>query len=509
MARPDGWIYWYNDQWYAYTGTTPADMEGWGWERVHDPTVLPAVKTAWQQSIDSGTPFEMVFPLRGADGQFRRFLTRVNPLRDSRGNVVHWFGTNTDVENERRATEANAALLAEQVLARNQLNQLREAAEAANRAKDEFLAMLGHELRNPLSPILTALQLMRLRGSDGSERERTVIERQVKHLTRLVDDLLDVSRIARGKVDLKEELVELAEVVAKAVEMTSPLLEERTHTLDLDVPRSGLPVRGDSTRLSQVVANLLTNAAKYTHAGGHITVRAAEDEGQVVLRVRDTGIGIAPDVLPHVFDLFVQGRQALDRSEGGLGLGLTIVRNLVEHHGGTVSAYSQGRGAGSEFVVRLPIAAGVATAEDRHVADAAAGLTAARFADGPRILVVDDNADAAEMLAAALTVKGYQTRVAHDSPAALLVAETFRPEIAFLDLGLPVMDGYELAMRLRDIPDLREMRLIAVTGYGQASDRRKTRQAGFHHHLTKPVDLDLVDKVLAGIAAEDTAIEEA
>jgi PAS domain S-box-containing protein len=509
MARPDGWIYWYNDQWYAYTGTTPADMEGWGWERVHDPTVLPAVKSAWQQSIDSGTPFEMVFPLRGADGQFRRFLTRVNPVRDSRGSVVHWFGTNTDVENERRATEANAELLAEQVLARNQVNQLREAAEAANRAKDEFLAMLGHELRNPLSPILTALQLMRLRGSDGSERERTVIERQVKHLTRLVDDLLDVSRIARGKVELKEELVELAEVVAKAVEMTSPLLEERTHTLDLDVPRSGLPLRGDSTRLSQVVSNLLTNAAKYTHAGGHISVRATEDEGQVVLRVRDTGIGIAPDVLPHVFDLFVQGRQALDRSERGLGLGLTIVRNLVEHHGGTVSAYSQGRGAGSEFIVRLPKAAGVPTAEDRHVADAAAGLTAARFADGPRILVVDDNADAAEMLAAALTVKGYQTRVAHDSPAALLVAETFRPEIAFLDLGLPVMDGYELAMRLRDIPDVGAMRLIAVTGYGQASDRRKTRRAGFHQHLVKPVDLGLVDQVLAGIAAENTEIEEA
>jgi PAS domain S-box-containing protein len=509
MARPDGWIYWYNEQWYAYTGTTPADMEGWGWERVHDPATLPEVKQAWQQSIDTGTPFEMVFPLRGADGVFRRFLTRVNPVRDARGNVVHWFGTNTDVENERRTTEANAELRARERSAREEAELLREAAETANRAKDEFLAMLGHELRNPLSPILTALQLMKLRGSDASERERTVIERQVKHLTRLVDDLLDVSRIARGKVELKEELVELAEVVAKAVEMTSPLLEERTHTLDLDVPRSGLPLRGDATRLSQVVSNLLTNAAKYTHAGGHITVRAAEDQGQVVLRVRDTGIGIAPDVLPHVFDLFVQGRQALDRSAGGLGLGLTIVRNLVEHHGGTVSAYSQGRGAGSEFVVRLPKATGVAAAGDGHVADAEAGTTVARAAGGPRVLLVDDNVDAAEMLAAALSAKGYQTRVAHDGPAALVVAETFRPEIGFLDLGLPVMDGYELAMRLRDIPDLGAIRLIAVTGYGQASDRRKTRQAGFHRHLVKPVDLGLVDKVLAGIAAEHTEIEEA
>lgn len=509
MARPDGWIYWYNEQWYAYTGTTPADMEGWGWERVHDPTVLPAVKKEWQQSIASGTPFEMVFPLRGADGQFRRFLTRVNPVRDSRGNVVHWFGTNTDVENERRATEANAELLAEQVLARNQVNQLREAAEAANRAKDEFLAMLGHELRNPLSPILTALQLMRLRGTVGAERERTVIERQVTHLTRLVDDLLDVSRIARGKVELKEELIELAEVIAKAIEMTSPLLEQRTHILDLDVPRSGLPLCGDATRLSQVVSNLLTNAAKYTPAGGRITVRGTEEQGQVVLRVRDTGIGIAPDVLPHVFDLFVQERQALDRSQGGLGLGLPIVRNLVQHHGGTVSAHSDGRGAGSEFVVRLPMAFVAAASEDPGGAHAQAAKDVATFARAPRVLVVDDNIDAAEMLAAALTAKGYQTRVAHDGPAAVLAAETFRPAIGFLDLGLPVMDGYELAARLREIPNLHSMMLVAVTGYGQESDRRKTRRAGFHHHLVKPIDLQAVDDVLSGAAAADTDLEEA
>jgi PAS domain S-box-containing protein len=640
MARPDGWIYWYNDQWYAYTGTTPGDMEGWGWERVHDPAILPAVRQQWQQSIASGTPFEMVFPLRGADGQFRRFLTRVNPVRNSRGHVVQWVGTNTDVEDERRTTEANVELqrrerlareeaelqkrllhslfmqaptliavlrgpehrielanprireawgrtetevinrplldvlpefrdqvfpslldeayrsgmpcvgketaasfqrtdgtldtayfdfvyspfrgvdgeiegifaiasdVTEQVLARNQVNQLREAAEAANRAKDEFLAMLGHELRNPLSPILTALQLMRLRGIVGGERERTVIERQVTHLTRLVDDLLDVSRIARGKIQLKEELVELADVVAKAVEMTSPLFEQRAHTLELDVPRGGLPARGDATRLSQVISNLLTNAAKYTPAGGHITVRATEEQEQVVLRVRDTGIGIAPDVLPHVFDLFVQGRQALDRSQGGLGLGLTIVRNLVEQHGGSVSASSQGRGAGSEFVVRLPKATVGAVSQGLHAAHAEAGIATTTTAGGPRVLVVDDNVDAAEMLAAALTAKGYETMVAHSGPAALLAAETFRPAIGFLDLGLPVMDGYELATRLRDLSDLPSMRLVAVTGYGQKSDRRKTRQAGFHHHLVKPVDLRAVDEVLTRLAAENAGLDE-
>ncbi|MEO5820674.1 MAG: PAS domain S-box protein [Vicinamibacteraceae bacterium] len=628
MARPDGWIYWYNDQWYAYTGTTPVDMEGWGWERVHDPATLPIVKQRWLRSIESGTPFEMVFPLRGADGTFRRFLTRVNPVHDSRGHIVHWFGTNTDVESERQTADANAELrererlvredaelqkrllyslfmqaptsiavlrgpnhvvelanplvcevwghqesevlnrplldvltelrdqifpslldevfrtgvpyvgketatrltrrdgpteivyfnfvyspfrnvegdiegvfviasdVTDQVLARHQLDDLREAAESANRAKDEFLAMLGHELRNPLSPILTALQLMKLRGIDGAERERTVIERQVRHLTRLVDDLLDVSRIARGRVELKEGLIEVAEVVAKAIEMAGPLLDQRTHALDVDVPRRGLTVKGDSIRLSQVVSNLVTNAAKYTSPGGQITIRGNEEGDQVVLRVRDTGMGIAPDVLPRVFDLFVQERQAIDRSQGGLGLGLTIVRNLVEQHGGTVSAHSNGPGTGSEFVVRLPKANVAAMPGDRLALEPVDGRVIAPVRDPVRILVVDDSVDAAEMLAGALSAKGYETRIAHDAPGALRVAADFRPAIAFLDLGLPVMDGYELAARLRGLPELNGLRLIALTGYGQDSDRNKTRDAGFQHHLVKPVELEAIEAVL-------------
>jgi PAS domain S-box-containing protein len=243
-------------------------------------------------------------------------------------------------------------ILAQQ--AREQVDGLREAAESANRAKDEFLAMLGHELRNPLSPILTALQLMKLQGPEKSEWARAVIERQVNHLTRLVDDLLDVSRISRGKVELRTEVVEMAAVVAKAVEMASPLIEQRAHTLTVDMPGRGLCVNGDPMRLSQVVSNLLMNAAKYTPPGGHITVRAELVEGEVVLRVRDTGLGIAPEVLPRIFDLFVQERQGIDRPQGGLGLGLTIVRNLVEQHGGSVQARSEGLGRGSELVVRLP-----------------------------------------------------------------------------------------------------------------------------------------------------------
>jgi CheY-like chemotaxis protein/two-component sensor histidine kinase len=338
---------------------------------------------------------------------------------------------------------------------------------------------------------------MKLRGGDASERERTVIERQVTHLTRLVDDLLDVSRIARGKVELKQEIVEIAEIVAKAIEIASPLLEQRAHKLDVHVQRKGLRVKGDSTRLSQIVSNLLTNAAKYTPPGGHITIRTEGEAHEIVVRVRDTGMGIAPEVLPRVFDLFVQERQAIDRSHGGLGLGLTIVRNLVERHGGTVSAISDGPGKGSEFVVRLPRASVGAVLEDAAGDGAVPESAAFRPDDSPRILVVDDSVDGAEMLAAALSAKGYDAQVAHDAPAALRMAADFRPAAAFLDIGLPVMDGYELAARLRELPDLDGIRLIALTGYGQESDRRKSREAGFDHHLVKPVDLAVLDSVLA------------
>jgi PAS domain S-box-containing protein len=375
------------------------------------------------------------------------------------------------------------------------------AAEAANRAKDEFLAMLGHELRNPLSPILTALQLMKLRGDESSLRERVVIERQVAHLTRLVDDLLDVSRIARGKVELKTEVIEVSEVVAGALEVASPLLEQRTQTVAVTVPRSGLPVNGDPARLMQIVSNLLTNASKYTPAGGHIAISAAEAQGQVVLRVRDNGLGIPPEVLPRVFDLFVQGGQTIERAEGGLGLGLTIVRNLAERHGGSVAARSDGPGKGSEFEVRLPVAEKTtigATPAPAVPADASA-------ATGLSVLIVDDNVDAAEMLAQALRFQGYQTSVAHDGPAALRVAERVRPAAAFLDIGLPVMDGYELAGRLRQMPGLDDIRLVAVTGYGQDSDRQRSAAAGFHHHLVKPIDLDEIEAVLERLVKADPA----
>jgi PAS domain S-box-containing protein len=401
-----------------------------------------------------------------------------------------------------RVEEERAALLARERLARleaeqqnRRLAQLSEAAEAANRAKDEFMAMLGHELRNPLAPILTGLQLMRLRGDTGSDRERIVIERQVRHLTRLVDDLLDVSRITRGQVELKLAPVETAEVVARAIEIASPLLEARTHTLTVDVPRAGLPILVDPARLSQVVANLLTNAARYTPHGGAITVTAGRDGDFVEVRVRDTGIGIAPEMLPTVFDLFVQGRQASNRAEGGLGLGLAIVRNLVERHGGRVEAHSDGIGCGSEFAVWVPRAP-ILARHEQPLRSRPPEAPRVPLPHAQRVLIVDDNEDAADMLAHVLASRGHQTRVAHDGVEALRACEEFRPQTALLDLGLPVMDGYELASRLRALPGLEDIRLIAITGYGQESDRRRTSAAGFQHHLVKPVDISLIEGLL-------------
>jgi signal transduction histidine kinase len=377
----------------------------------------------------------------------------------------------------------------EQVLARQRLEGLAFDASQASRAKDEFLAMLGHELRNPLAPMRTALQLMRLRGSES--REQDVLERQVTHLSRLVDDLLDVSRITRGTTELERHSVELSEIVLRAMEIASPVLEHAHHEVTLEVPRQGLGVDVDIERMAQVVSNLLTNAAKYSDARSRIYVTGARSGQLVTLSVRDEGTGIAPEMLSRVFDAFVQQPQTLDRARGGLGLGLAIVKSLVEQHGGSVRAQSLGLGHGSEFVVELPWDATARTprSEPRPSPPSAAAVAERK----KRVLVVDDNEDAAVMLQHALTSLGYDVEVANDGPSALEVCAHFRPDVALLDIGLPVMDGYELAQRLRErlvdsglVPGLR---LLAVTGYGQESDRQRTAQAGFHEHLVKPIDL--------------------
>jgi signal transduction histidine kinase len=381
-----------------------------------------------------------------------------------------------------------AVEVTEQVVTRRRVDALRDAAESANRAKDEFLAMLGHELRNPLAPIVTALHLMKLRANGTLERERGVIERQVLHLGRLVDDLLDVSRITRGKIELSRQRLELSEVIARAIEMASPLLEQRQHHLTLSVPSRGLAVEGDPMRLAQIFSNILTNAAKYTQPGGQISVTARDEGERIVVSVRDNGMGIDPRMLPQIFELFVQAQRTLDRSDGGLGLGLAIVRSLVALHGGTVRAESAGLGKGSEFVVELP-------PSDRQL-DGFLLQTdrAAAPGTGRRILVVDDNIDAAELLGDLLRHEGHEVCIAHDGPAALDVSSVFHPDTALLDIGLPVMDGYELARRLRE--QLPEVKLVAITGYGQQSDMDNAKAAGFDRHLVKPVSPDLVRTAL-------------
>jgi signal transduction histidine kinase len=376
----------------------------------------------------------------------------------------------------------------EQVQARQRLEGLAYEAAQASRAKDEFLAMLGHELRNPLAPMRTALQLMRLRGSES--REQDVLERQVNHLSRLVDDLLDISRITRGQIELDRKPVELSEVVLRAMEIASPVLEHAHHELVISVPRKGLGVDVDIERMAQVVSNLLTNAAKYSDARSRIEVTASRVDERVSLSVKDQGSGIAPEMLSRVFDAFVQQPQTLDRSRGGLGLGLAIVKSLVEKHEGTVRAQSLGLGHGSEFVVELPWDATAQTprAEPMLTASAASSVERQR-----RVLVVDDNEDAAVMLQHALASLGYLVEIAYDGPSALEVCKRFEPDVALLDIGLPVMDGYELAQRLRellvDTARVPHLRLLALTGYGQETDRERTKGAGFHEHLVKPIDL--------------------
>ncbi|HXE79743.1 MAG TPA: hybrid sensor histidine kinase/response regulator [Vicinamibacterales bacterium] len=381
------------------------------------------------------------------------------------------------------------------------LQDARARAEEAARAKDEFLAMLGHELRNPLAPIMTALQLMRLKNH--TSREHQVIERQVASLMRLVDDLLDVSRITRGKIDLQMRPVECADVVARAIETASPALERKQQRLDIDVPTRGLVLHADPARVAQIIANLLTNASKYSDEGRVITLRAAREGGYVVIRVRDDGIGIAPDMLDRVFDLFEQHPQALDRSAGGLGLGLAIVRSLVHMHGGRVRATSDGIGRGSEFIVELPVAAAVAPSAG-VVSSPALGPDLPR-GDGEHVLIVDDNEDAARLLYEALTALGYRARIATDGPRALSVADECPPAIGVLDIGLPVMDGYELARQLRARIGIR---LIAVTGYGQPSDHERSRAVGFDAHLVKPIDLGELARLLHRLR-QSTGVERA
>ncbi|HEY5922472.1 MAG TPA: GAF domain-containing protein [Kofleriaceae bacterium] len=425
------------------------------------------------------------------------FATACLPLisegRAIGGLVFAYPYARTFIADERTFIEVLASQCAQAIDRARLLEQERaasEAARAADRRKDEFLAMLGHELRNPLAPIMTALELMRLRNENSNERERAMIERQTRHLVRLVDDLLDISRITRGKIELHKHRVDLGSAIGRAVEMASPLLEQRNHHVSIAAPRGLVYVDGDEFRLAQVFQNLLTNAAKYTPSGGSITVRLTTNGTDAVAEIEDNGVGISSGALSTIFDPFVQGAQNLDRSQGGLGIGLTLVRSLVELHDGHVEAHSEGPGLGSRFSVTLPLSAGMLR-EAQRTPQGMAPIRATRR----RVLLVDDNRDAAEMLAELLRSAGHEVVVAFDGPSALRTLPVFTPEVALLDIGLPVMDGYDLARRLKDALPATP-RLVAISGYGQEHDRQRSRAAGFDAHLVKPVQ---AEQVLAAV----------
>ena len=374
-------------------------------------------------------------------------------------------------------------------------------AERLSHTKDEFLAMLAHELRNPLAPISSSASLLSMQFANEPRicQTSTIISRQVKHMSRLIDDLLDVSRVTRGLVKLKLATVDFREVVTGALDQTRPLVLEKSHQVRVELPDTPVYVRGDQTRLVQSVANIVNNAAKYTQKGGQLALALQVRDGRMVLTVRDNGSGMPPELLPNVFDLFTQGARTLARSQGGLGLGLTLVKRLVDMHEGDVAAHSEGVGCGSTFTLTLPCVAGTCDGDDarRGDPDAVCAILQRKL----KVLIVDDNSDAADSLATLLQVQGYATSVEYDAPSALRRARVERPDVMLIDIGLPDVDGYQLAQELRALPETLDTVPVAVTGYGQAKDRERALQAGFAHHLVKPVDMTALVRILESSAA--------
>jgi PAS domain S-box-containing protein len=451
-----------SDSFLKLVGMTQEQCSGFGWGDVLHPDDAERTIEAWRECVATGGDWDIEHRFRGTDGQYHVVLARGKPVRDRDGRIICWAGINLDIAGLKHAEE-----------------ELRE----MDRRKDEFLATLAHELRNPLAPIRNAAHVIRLKAMNDPQLQRAqeIIDRQVDHLRRLVDDLLDISRITHGKIELRQERLPINTAVEYAIEVVRPLIEARRHELSFEPLAEDAWVVGDSARISQSVANVLTNAAKFTEPGGRISVTVSRNDAGVAVRVADNGIGIPQSLLPRLFDVFTQGDRSLDRSQGGLGLGLALVKKLVEMHGGRVSAESQGPGQGSAFSLELPLAA----AQEPAAAPSARGARAA----GPRrVLVVDDNRDAAESTAELLRRDLHEVRTAYSGAAALGVARVFRPQVIFLDIGLPCIDGYEIARRLRSFPETAGARIVALTGYGQLRDIERSREAGFDEHVVKPAD---------------------
>jgi two-component system CheB/CheR fusion protein len=484
--RDDGHIgrVWWSNETYRLLGFepgTPGAAEATFMAYIHPDDKEP-ICNDWIARIALGDPFESDFRVLWPDGAVRLLHTWSDFQRDAADKVIGMRGTCQDITERTRAEQ-----------------ELRE----ADRRKDEFLAMLSHELRNPLAPILNAVEILNQAGPrdyDLMLQYRTVIARQVQHMKRLLDDLLDVSRVSQGKIQLQKQPVELGALLLQAVEVSRPLIAEKRQQLSLAMAHELLPLQADPTRLIQVFANLLNNAAKYTDPGGNIMLALSAENGEAVVKVRDDGTGMSPDLMARAFDLFVQETRSLDRAQGGLGIGLTMVRTLVKMHGGSVRAFSDGPGRGSEFVVRLPLAVPVATPVAREAPVSAKIGTGSAL----RVLVVDDNADAAQALQHLLKLLGHDVMLAHDGPGALIVAAQLRPDLVLLDIGLPGMDGYAVAARLREAGHDKAA-LVALTGYAQDEDLRRSSRAGFDRHMVKPVDVGALRRLTAEVAGRAVA----
>jgi signal transduction histidine kinase len=434
---------------------------------------------------------------RGYEAGAVDFLTKPIETHVLQSKAGVFFELSRERQEVARQRDELKAATAENVRLLEETQRTAEALREADRRKDEFLATLAHELRNPLAPIANGLQIIKaIPHGDAAQRARDMMERQLQHMVRLVDDLLDISRVTSGKIQLKLKPLDLRSAVEAAIEATRPMIESMNHNLDVRLPKELMSVEGDPTRLAQVIGNLLTNAAKYTTEGGQIEISASSEGKEFVIRVTDSGVGIPSEMLPKVFDMFTQVGKHVDRSQGGLGIGLALVRKLVELHGGSVSAESAGAGEGSTFIVRFPVAnrSGIQTDYSEH-----ANKNSMADSGGRRILIVDDNVDGAESLSLLLSISGHKTAVALNGPEGLEKARMIRPEVVFLDIGLPGMDGYDVAKRLRLEDCCSGATLVAMTGWGSEEDRKRSKEAGFDFHMTKPVDLAQLDSLLSKV----------
>jgi PAS domain S-box-containing protein len=479
-AEPDGTVDYYNDRYREYAGIERAADGAFDWQPVLHADDRKPTTDAWARAVGTGTTYECEHRIRMRNGSTRWHLSRAVPVRDDAGRIVKWFGTATDIHDVKRAQEA-----------------LRD----ADQRKSEFVATLAHELRNPLAPIRNAIALLKLAEGlpDSAAAARDIIDRQSRHLVRLVDDLLDMSRVTRGRLQLKRERVRLEQIVAQMQEAMAAQIEARGQTLELLLPTEPIELDADPVRLTQVLVNLVDNASKYSDPGGHICVSARRDGDRVEIAVSDTGVGIAATELPKLFDMFAQVGEPSGRGATGLGIGLALTRRLVQMHGGNIEATSAGPGCGSTVTLRLPLAAAPSAPAEPTSASAPAPREDASADRGkPRVLIADDNQDVVESLAMLLELRGYDPITVSDGLQAVAAAEQQAPDIVLLDIGMPGLDGHTACRRIRELPEGRHLRIIALTGWGEARDRQRSREAGFDGHLVKPVEattlLELLDQ---------------